>query len=161
MKIKVRNIFVFTALLICILSFDSCDAIKAQKINSKDFEAERNSAMYEGRDMNGRQWMKEEADLTGIIISVNDSKITVNLINGTHNDQGNSPKDNSTDNEKTITLSDDVIVSQYVHGTTGKNGYENSNLAMKLSDLKIGDTIRIWYKVNSETVDRINIIKDN
>lgn len=60
--------------------------------------------------------------------------------------------------EKTLTVSNDVKISQRPN-MGRQNTNNNSSLATKVSDLKKGQVIMIWYKANTETVERISVIQ--
>lgn len=123
------------------------------------------------------------ADLMGKIISVNGSSIELELIDQAKNSQpspSNDVKQNTKDNKnndnnntqsskdiqgempninftgtyKTITVSDDVDISQL--GRMQRQNHNNaSKSTLTLSSLKKNEIIMGWYKENTETVDKI------
>ncbi|WP_297426322.1 hypothetical protein [Clostridium sp.] len=127
------------------------------------------------------------ADLMGKIISIDGNSINIELIEMSQNSksqninndkqnanrnqnndnnnkqfqrgfQRNVPEMNYTGTYKTITVSDDVNISQELN-----IGRENQNddlkSSIKVSDLKKDQIIMIWYKENTETVDRISVVQ--
>lgn len=59
---------------------------------------------------------------------------------------------------KTLTVNSDVKISERTN-MPDKNGKDNSKSSVKVSDLKKDQVIMIWYKQNTKTVERINIMK--
>lgn len=59
---------------------------------------------------------------------------------------------------KTITVNNDVKISER-SGVPGQNGNGSSKSSTKVSDLKKGQVIMIWYKQNTKTVERISVMQ--
>lgn len=128
-----------------------------------------------------------KADLTGKIVSVDGNSIKIQLAEQTQNSKSSNSngetqdaKDNQNSNnnnkqpqggfiggtselsytgiEKTLTVSGDVKISQ--RPSMGRqNTNDNSKSVVKVSDLKKDQVIMIWYKANTETVEKISIIQ--
>lgn len=126
------------------------------------------------------------ADVIGKVISVDGNSIKIELMersqsnrssnfnDGNQNAQGNQSNSNRnnqsqrgfpgstsemkpTGTYKTLTVGDDVNISQL--GMVPQNRNENSKSAVKISDFKEGQIIMIWYKENTETVERISVVQ--
>lgn len=122
------------------------------------------------------------ADLTGKIVSINGNTVKIELVertqdngpvnpnngqqntNGNQNSGGNDKRSQrgfqdsmfkTTGVEKTFTVSNDADISQ---GMARPNQNDNTKSSMKLSDLKKGQIIMVWYKKNTETVERISVM---
>lgn len=127
------------------------------------------------------------ADLMGKIISVDGNSIKIEVIEQTENSKssnsddgkqdvngnqnndnnnrqfqidllGSMPEMNYTGVEKTLTVNDDIDISQGP-SMESQNGNDDLKSAMKVSDLKKDQIIMIWYKENTETVERISIVQ--
>ncbi|EKQ58298.1 MULTISPECIES: hypothetical protein [unclassified Clostridium] len=142
-----------------------------------------------GSDENNRNLIGEmmNADIMGKIISIDGNSINIELIEQPQNSkssninndkqnansnqnndnnnkqsqrgfQRNVPEMNYTGTYKTITVGDDVNIAQELN-----IGRENQNddlkSSIKISDLKKDQIIMIWYKENTETVDRISVVQ--
>lgn len=126
-----------------------------------------------------------KSDLIGKIISVDGNIITIELIEQTKNRKSLTYNDDKQDTKinknidnnnsqnpfsinrfglnytgiyKTIEVSDDVDISQE---SNIENQAQNSNpeSSIKISDLKKDQIIMAWYKKNSDTVEKINVIQ--
>lgn len=139
-----------------------------------------------GMDGNARGNGMAKADLTGKIVSVDGSSIKIQLAEqeqnnkssnsngGNQNAKDNQNNDNNKQSQggfpggmleqsytgaiKTITVNDNVKISQRA-GMGQQNKNDNSKSTIKVSDLKKDQVIMIWYKANTETVERISIIQ--
>lgn len=127
------------------------------------------------------------ADLIGKIISVDGNSIEVELIQQAGNsnssvlnnnslnlrsnkntdsmntqpsldNQGEMPELNLTGTYKTIIINDDVSIS-LLRKTQRQNQNNPSKSSIKVSDLKKDEIIMMWYKEDTETVERINVIQ--
>lgn len=125
------------------------------------------------------------ADLIGKIISVDGNIITIELIEQTENKKSknsNNEKQDMKDNEnsdnnnslnafsrnsfevnytgiyKTLEVSDDVDISQETN-TDIQTQNSDSKSQIKISDLKKDQIIMAWYKENSDTVEKINVMQ--
>lgn len=125
--------------------------------------------------MNGRTGSTDEmrgmmnADLTGRVISVEGSTVTIALLEvqdnsttGSTNGNGRQPgvsRGGSTDMKDTgiemkLNIGDDVNISQGMGmGAPGNN--QSADSSIQVSDLKEGDVVMVWYKENTETVERM------
>jgi len=123
------------------------------------------------------------ADLMGKIISVDGNSIKIEIVEQTQtnkssnsNDGKQDAKDNNknkqsqgdfsgdkfeinyTGVDKTLIVNDDVNISQGP-SMESQNGNDNSKSAIKVADLKKDQIIIIWYKENTETVERISVVQ--
>lgn len=128
-----------------------------------------------GQGMNGRTGSPDEmrgmmnADLTGRVTSVEGSTVTIALLEaqdnsstGSTNGIGRQPgasRGGSTDMKDTgiemkLNIGDDVNISQGMGmGAPGNN--QSADSSIQVSDLKEGDVVMVWYKENTETVERM------
>lgn len=128
-----------------------------------------------GQGMNGRTGSPDEmrgmmnADLTGRVTSVEGSTVTIALLEvqdnsstGSTNGNGRQPgvsRGGSTDMKDTgiemkLNIGDDVNISQGMSmGAPGNN--QSADSSIQVSDLKEGDVVMVWYKENTETVERM------
>jgi hypothetical protein len=128
-----------------------------------------------GQGMNGRTGSPDEmrgmmnADLTGRVTSVEGSTVTIALLEvqdnsstGSTNGNGRQPgvsRGGSTDMKDTgiemkLNIGDDVNISQVMGmGAPGNN--QSADSSIQVSDLKEGDIVMVWYKENTETVERM------
>ncbi|MDN4605025.1 hypothetical protein P5G61_27620 [Paenibacillus sp. F6_3S_P_1C] len=128
-----------------------------------------------GQGMNGRTGSPDEmrgmmnADLTGRVTSVEGSTVTIALLEvqdnsttGSTNGNGRQPdasRGGSTDMKDTgiemkLNIGDDVNISQGMGmGAPGNN--QSADSSIQVSDLKEGDIVMVWYKENTETVERM------
>ncbi|NUU78129.1 hypothetical protein [Paenibacillus xylanilyticus] len=131
-----------------------------------------------GTGMNGRTGSPSEmggmmnADLTGRIISIDGNTVTVELLefqdNSSQNSnnqgqQGGAPgrsmEMNETGVEMKLNLNADISITEgMAMGGRGSTS-PNTNGALQMSDLKEGDVIMVWYKENTETVERMAVIQ--
>lgn len=169
----VYKIFIILVLLISSMSLVSCKAIEAQKItNTGDMSGiGGNPGMNGGPHMNGNTRGNENftnANLTGKIVSVDGNSIKIQLAEQANNNSNNKQSQtvfpghmlekNYTGATKTVTVTDDFKISQG-QNMRGQNKTGNSKSSVKVSDLKAGQIIMIWYKQNTETVERISIVQ--
>lgn len=127
------------------------------------------------------------ADLTGKILSIDGNSIKIQLAEQTQNNKsqnsdskvqntnsnqskgtnrqfqrgfsGSVPQLSYTNTTKTITVNDSVNISQRTMNVGRQNKNDNSKSTIKVSDLKKGEVIMVWYKANTETVERINVVQ--
>ncbi|WPC39994.1 hypothetical protein [Clostridium sp. JS66] len=122
-------------------------------------------------DMNGNQ----NANVTP---NMNDNQASKGMPNTNGILNGNGNQNNNNDNRKppqggfpggklelsytgetkTITVNSDVKILERT-GIPGRNGNDSSKLSTKISDLKKGQVIMIWYKQNTKTVERISLMQ--
>ncbi len=181
-------------LLLCgMMVLTSCSAITAQRIPLNS-----TSTMGGGNNRNALRGMMN-ADLIGKLISVNGSKITIDVMEQAqrrstvlddHSAVLSSPSQTTTPNsnrtpdthtpntdrtlptdrsdgststmsktgvEKTITIGEEVSISQItaMMPQTNKN---STTTTLKVSDLKAGQILMIWYKDNTNTVEKISVM---
>lgn len=83
---------------------------------------------------------------------------TSNAGNNNKQFQGNAFELRYTGEEKTIKVDEKVSISE-VKNVPLQNKTDTSKSSIKVSDLKSGQVIRIWYKKNTETVEKINVVQ--
>lgn len=180
-------------LLLCgMMVLTSCSAIIAQRITLNT------GGMGGGNNRNAMRGMMN-ADLISKIVSVNGSKITIDVMEQAQRSstalddhsavlsspsQTNTPNSNRTPDthtpntdrtlptdrsdgststmsktgvEKTITIGEEVSISQItaMMPQTNKN---STATTLKVSDLKAGQILMIWYKDNTNTVEKISVM---
>ncbi|MFB8377873.1 hypothetical protein [Paenibacillus taichungensis] len=128
-----------------------------------------------GQGMNGRTGGQDDmrgmmnADLTGRVISASGSTVTISLLEvednsstGSTNGNGRQPgasrggsmEMKDTGIEMKLDISEDVDITEGMgRGAPGNN--QNANSSIQVSDLKEGDVVMVWYKENTETVERM------
>ncbi|MGF9697220.1 hypothetical protein [Paenibacillus sp. MABNR03] len=133
-----------------------------------------------GTGMNGRTgspsemggMMNADLDLTGRIISIDGNTVTVELLefqdNSSQNSnnqgqQGGAPgrsmEMNETGVEMKLNLNADITITEgMAMGGRGSTS-PNTTSTLQMSDLKEGDVIMVWYKENTETVERMAVIQ--
>ncbi len=184
----------FLMLLLCgMILLTSCSAITAQQITVNN-----SGGMGGGGNRNAMRGMMN-ADLIGKVVSVNGSKITIDVMEQAqrrstvlddHSAVLSSPSQTTTPNskrtpdthtpntdrtlptdrsdgststmsktgvEKTITIGEEVSISQItaMMPQTNKN---STTTTLKVSDLKAGQILMIWYKDNTNTVEKISVM---
>lgn len=126
-----------------------------------------------GQGMNGRTGGQDDmrgmmnADLTGKVISATGSTVTISLLEvednsstGSTNGNGRQPgasrggsmEMKDTGIELKLDISEDVDITEGM-GASGNN--QNANSSLQVSDLKEADVVMVWYKENTETVERM------
>lgn len=186
-------------LLLCgMILLTSCSALTAQQITLNN-----SGGMGGGGNRNAMRGMMN-ADLIGKVVSVNGSKITIDVMEqaqrrspvlNDHSATMSSPTDataprsssmpnNSTSNmntpntnststadrrdgntsnisstgvEKTISVSEGVTISQ-ITAIMPQSNKNSTATTLKLSDLKAGQILMIWYKDNTNTVEKISVM---
>ncbi|AWI05841.1 hypothetical protein [Clostridium drakei] len=178
MRKIVYRIFIIAALFVCSMSLTSCKAITAQNItNMGSGQGMNGGGINGGPSMDGNRM--SNADIIGKIVSLdgNTIKIEVAKQNSNGSSNGNSKRsNNNSDNRKppqggfsggklelsytgetkTITVNSDVKISEKT-GMPDQNGNGSSKSSTKVSDLKKGQVIMIWYKQNTKIVERISV----
>lgn len=176
----------------------SCSAITAQQITVNN-----SGGMGGGGNRNAMRGMMN-ADLIGKVVSVNGSKVTIDVMeqaqrrspalndhsatmssptdataprsssmpnNSTPNTNtpttdptstadrrdGNASNISSTGVEKTISVSEGVTISQ-ITAIMPQSNKNSTATTLQLSDLKAGQILMIWYKDNTNTVEKISVM---
>ncbi|PQP83344.1 hypothetical protein C0Q44_01080 [Paenibacillus sp. PCH8] len=112
------------------------------------------------------------ADMTGRVISLNGTTITVALLEMQTNasasasnqtQQGNSPSRSmemtDTGVEVKLTIPEDAVIMEVMGMDIPGNSSANANSSMQWSDLKKEDIVMVWYKDNTKTVERIVVLQ--
>ncbi|SEP22162.1 hypothetical protein [Paenibacillus sp. OK076] len=172
------------SLLTCSVLLSACDVITAQNITNTGSAQGMNGGgpgmnggtqRGVGQGMNGRTGGQDEmrgmmnADLTGRVISATGSTVTISLLEVQDNSSTDSTNGNGrqpgasrggsmdmkdTGIEMKLNISGDVDITEGMGmGAPGNN--QNANSSIQVSDLKEGDVVRVWYKENTETVERM------
>ena len=66
---------------------------------------------------------------------------------------------NETGVEMKLKLNTDVSITQGMEMGGRGNNNSDANGAIQVSDLKEGDVVMVWYKENTETVERMAVIQ--
>lgn len=138
-----------------------------------------NGGMQRGGGMNDRTGGPDDmrgamsADLTGRIVSIDGDTVTVALLefqgfssqNSTNQgQQDGSPGSgsrgmNETGVEMKLKLNADVSITEGMEMGRRSNTSSDTNGAIQVSDLKEGDVVMVWYKENTETVERMAVVQ--
>lgn len=138
-----------------------------------------NGGIQRGGGMNDRTGGPDDmrgamnADLTGRIVSIDGDTVTVALLefqgfssqNSTNQGQqdgapgSGSRGMNETGVEMKLNLNTDVSITQGMEMGGRGNNNSDANGAIQVSDLKEGDVVMVWYKENTETVERMAVIQ--
>ncbi|WFA83316.1 hypothetical protein [Paenibacillus amylolyticus] len=98
------------------------------------------------------------ADITGRVISVNGNTVTLALLEVQDN---SSPSREWMDTgmEMKLNISDDVAITEGM-GTPGSdNSIPRANSSIQVSDLQKENIVMVWYKDNTETVERVMVVQ--
>ena len=66
---------------------------------------------------------------------------------------------NETGVEMKLKLNTDVSITQGMEMGGRGNNKSDANGAIQVSDLKEGDVVMVWYKENTETVERMAVVQ--
>ncbi|NMM64924.1 hypothetical protein HBE96_20230 [Clostridium sp. P21] len=124
------------------------------------------SDMNGSQNTNGAPKMNGNQALKGIPNTNGSSSVNSNQANKNNDDrkspQGGFPGGklelSYTGETKTITANSDVKISERT-GMPGQNENDSLKSSTKISDLKKGQVIMIWYKQNTKTVERISVMQ--
>ena len=141
MRKRVHVILTRLMMLVCSLALVSCDAITAQKITntgSGSFPGMNGGGRNGAPGMNGRQGTDRAASSRN----------------------GNSMRGmmNADLMGKILSVDGDTVTVELVETGEQKTLTISTDSAIKTSDLKEGQTIIVWYKENTETVERITVV---
>ncbi|OPJ57328.1 hypothetical protein [Clostridium chromiireducens] len=178
MRKIVYSMFTIMSLFISSISLVSCEAITAQNININSGGGMNGGPRGNGNQGNNGNFIGTimNTNIMGKIISIEGNSIMIELVEQTQNsktlnsnrNQNNKNKKsskevqetthefNGTGIEKTVIINDNVDISQ---ASIMKNQNDNAKSSMKISDLEKDQIIMIWYKEDTETVERISVIK--
>lgn len=182
-----RKIFIITLLVTCSIFFVSCESITAQNINT-DSISSMNSDPNMQNDPGSKMNLSNKnmnSDIIGKIISVDGNLITLEMIEQTETNKtsnSNDEKQNTIDKQnnnnrkskryfslnrfkinftgdyKTLEVNTDADIWQ--ESSMGSQNENNtSKSTVKISDLKKDQIIMIWYKENTEIVDKICVVQ--
>lgn len=99
-----------------------------------------------------------DADITGRVISVNGNTVTLALLKVQDNSSP-SMEWKDTGMEMRLNLSDDVTITEGM-GTPGSgNSSPRANSSIQVSDLQKENIVMVWYKDNTETVERVMVVQ--
>ncbi|MET1175296.1 hypothetical protein [Paenibacillus amylolyticus] len=162
-------------LLGCSVMLTACDVITAQNITKTGSAQGMNGGglgMNGGTPRGGRgtagmndrtgspgmtQGMMD-ADITGRVISVNGNTVTLALLKVQDNSSP-SMEWKDTGMEMRLNLSDDVTITEGM-GTPGSgNSSPRANSSIQVSDLQKENIVMVWYKDNTETVERVMVVQ--
>ncbi|ETT39909.1 hypothetical protein C161_03644 [Paenibacillus sp. FSL R5-192] len=98
------------------------------------------------------------ADITGRVISVNGNTVTLALLEVQDNSSP-SREWKDTGMEMKLNISDDVAITEGM-GTPGSdNSSPRANSSIQVSDLQKENIVMVWYKDNTETVERVMVVQ--
>jgi hypothetical protein len=118
------------------------------------------------QNVNGAPSTNGNKNANGVPNTNDNSNVSVNQSNNNNDNkqppQGESPGNklelSYTGETKTLTVNNDVKISERTN-MPDQNKNDNSKSSTKVSDLKKGQVIMIWYKQNTKTVERISVVQ--
>ncbi|WP_339189741.1 hypothetical protein MKX33_06495 [Paenibacillus sp. FSL R5-0490] len=168
-------------LLGCSVMLTACDVITAQNItNTGSAQSMNGGGIPNGgglgmnggtprggrgtagmNDRTGSPGMTQgmmDADTTGRVISVNGNTVTLALLKVQDNSSP-SMEWKDTGMEMRLNLSDDVTITEGM-GTPGSGNFSpGANSSIQESDLQKENIVMVWYKDNTETVERVMVVQ--
>ncbi|WP_155985008.1 hypothetical protein [Paenibacillus sp. FSL H7-689] len=97
-------------------------------------------------------------NITGRVISVNGNTVTLALLEVQDNSSP-SMEWKDTGMEMKLNISDDVVITEGM-GTPGSgNSSSRANSSIQVSDLQKENIVMVWYKDNTETVERVRVVQ--
>ncbi|MFX3650668.1 MAG: hypothetical protein ACE3K2_14230 [Paenibacillus sp.] len=168
-------------LLGCSVMLTACDVITAQNITNTDFMQSMNGggmpnggglgmnggAPRGGRgtpgmnDQTGSPDMTQRmmnADITGRVISVKGNTVTLALLEG-QDSASPSMEWKDTGMEMQLNISDEVIITEGMGTPRSGNSSPSANSSIQVSDLQKENIVMVWYKDNTETVERMMVVQ--
>ncbi|OMF10843.1 hypothetical protein BK131_22845 [Paenibacillus amylolyticus] len=168
-------------LLGCSVMLTACDVITAQNItNTGSAQGMNGGGMPNGggmgmnggtprggrggtgmNDRTGSPDMTQgmmNADMTGRVISVNGNTVTLALLEVQDNSSP-SMEWKDTGMEMNLNISDDVTITEGVGTPCSGSSNRSANSSIQVSDLQKEDIVMVWYKDNTETVERVMVVQ--
>ncbi|WP_458463953.1 hypothetical protein [Paenibacillus sp.] len=168
-------------LLGCSVMLTACDVITSQNITNTASAQGMNGGgmpnggglgMNEGTPRGGRgtpgmndrkgspdmmQGMMN-ADITGRVISVNGTTVTLALLE-VQDSSSPSMEWKDTGMEMKLNISDDVAITEGMGTPRSGNSRPSANSSIQVSDLQKENILMVWYKDNTETVERMMVVQ--
>ncbi|OMF61584.1 hypothetical protein BK141_20615 [Paenibacillus sp. FSL R5-0765] len=98
------------------------------------------------------------ADITGRVISVNGNTVTLALLE-VQDTSSPSRGWKDTGMEMKLSISDDVTITEGMGTPRSGNSSPSANSSIPVSDLQKEDIVMVWYKDNTETVERVMVVQ--
>lgn len=99
-----------------------------------------------------------DADMTGRVLSVNGNTITLALLE-VQDTSSPSMEWRDTGMEMKLSISDDVTITEGMGTPRSGNSSPSANSSIPVSDLQKEDIVMVWYKDNTETVERVMVVQ--
>jgi len=98
------------------------------------------------------------ADITGRVISVNGNTVTLALLE-VQDSASPSMEWKDTGMEMQLNISDDVTITEGMGTPRSGNSSPSANSSIQVSDLQKENIVMVWYKDNTETVERVMVFQ--
>lgn len=180
-KNKYLTSVVVLLLLGCSVMLTACDVITAQNItNTGSVQGMNGGGMPNGGglgmnggaprggrgtpgmiDRTGSPDMSQRmmnADITGRVISVKGNTVTLALLE-VQDSASPSMEWKDTGMEMQLNISDDVTITEGMGTSRSGNSSPSANSSMQVSDLQKENIVMVWYKDNTETVERVMVVQ--
>ncbi|WFR62935.1 hypothetical protein P9222_00290 [Paenibacillus amylolyticus] len=168
-------------LLGCSVMLTACDVITAQNItNTGSVQGMNGGGMPNGggpgmnggaprggrgtpgmNDRTGSPDMSQRmmnANITGRVISVKGNTVTLALLER-QDSASPSMEWKDTGMEMQLNISDDVTITEGMSAPRSGNSSPNANSSIQVSDLQKENIVMVWYKDNTETVERMMVVQ--
>ncbi|MCW3795181.1 hypothetical protein OM416_26615 [Paenibacillus sp. LS1] len=181
---RINKYFTSVTLLVllgCSVMLTACDVITAQNItNTGSAQGMNGGGMPNGggmgmnggtprggrggtgmNDRTGSPDMTQgmmNADMTGRVISVNGNTVTLALLE-VQDTSSPSMEWKDTGMEMNLNISDDVTITEGVGTPRSGSSNPSANSSIQVSDLQQENIVMVWYKDNTETVERVMVVR--
>ncbi|WP_342571877.1 hypothetical protein MKY85_04250 [Paenibacillus sp. FSL R5-0749] len=168
-------------LLGCLVMLTACDVITAQNItNTGSVQGMNGFGMPNGgglgmnggtprggrgtpgtNDRTGSPDMTQgtmNADITGRIVSVEGNTVTLALLE-MQDTSSPSMEWKDTGMELKLNIKDDVTITEGMGMPRSGKSSPSANTSIQVSDLQKENIVMVWYKDNSETVERMMVVQ--
>ncbi|WP_339182031.1 hypothetical protein [Paenibacillus sp. FSL R5-0701] len=155
-------------LLGCSVMLTGCDVITAQNITKTSSVQGMNGGTSRGgrgavgmNDRTGSPDMMQgmiNADITGRVISVTGNTVTLALLE-VQDTSSPSMEWKDTGMEMKLNITDEVAITEGMGTPRSGNSSPNANSSIQVSDLQEEDIVMVWYKDNTETVERMAVVQ--
>ncbi|WP_339168518.1 hypothetical protein MKX75_04065 [Paenibacillus sp. FSL R5-0341] len=168
-------------LLGCSVMLTACDVITAQNItNTGSAQGMNGGGMPNGggmgmnggtprggrggtgmNDRTGSPDMTQgmmDADMTGRVISVNGNTVTLALLE-MQDTSSPSMEWKDTGMEMKLDISDDVTITEGMGTPRSGKSSPSANSSIQVSDIQKENIVMVWYKDNTETVERVMVVQ--
>ncbi|WP_145326285.1 hypothetical protein [Paenibacillus xylanexedens] len=98
------------------------------------------------------------ADITGRVISVTGNTVTLALLE-VQDTSSPSMEWMDTGMEMKLNITDDVAITEGMGTPRSGNSSPNANSSIQVSDLQEEGIVMVWYKDNTETVERMAVVQ--